>query len=254
MKRETMAGMGAATFALVGMLAWMGQGARAQGTEPLERKDDKRTINTNGVGKVRIKPDHARVFFGVQTFASGVKQARGANATTAKQVTDALKALKIPDLKMKSTNLTVELINSEGEGRVPKILGYRVTNTFTTLVRSEDAERLGPLAARVLDTALESGANMVEQVVFFREDDREAKREALVKAVQDARANAHALAVGADRKITDVINIVGQPDFGYMPQRMMMNSVQTAVGGDEGTSLMAGEQEITCTVSVTCSY
>jgi uncharacterized protein YggE len=251
MQRETITTAVAAAALILGLMSWVGRGAVAQSQET---KNDKRVINTNGEGKVRVRPDRARVFFGVQTFAPTVRTARSQNAAQVKQVTSELTALKIPDFKMKSTNLTVDLIQTEHDGKVPKIIGYRVTNTFTALVSSSDAEKLGPLASRVLDTALESGANLVEQILFFREDDSDAKREALAKAVQDARANAHALADGANKSVTDIIAINGQPEYAFASRNYIANSVQTAVGSGEGTSLMAGEQEITCNVSVTCTY
>jgi hypothetical protein len=236
---------------LVGVLTWAGQGAVAQGTEA---KSEKRTIQTAGEGTVRIHPDHARVFFGVQTFAPTVKQARAQNAVQVKQATSVLLGLKIPGLKMKSTNLMVEVVHVDGDGRTPKVAGYRVTNTFTALVKSDDPEKLGPLAGQVLDAALENGANHVQQVVFFKEDDSAAKREALVKAVRDARANADALAAGAERRVTEVISIVGQPQYAFGGQVQMMNSVQSDAGGGASTSLMAGEQEVTCSVTITCTY
>jgi len=250
MNRDTIAVTLALTAAILGGLAWAGQGAKAQGRET---KDDRRTIQTTGTGTIRVRPDHARVFFGVQTFAPTVKLARTQNAAQTKQVTGSLNALKVPDLKMKSTNMTVELVQSEADGRLPKIVGYRVTNTFTVLVHQDNAEQLGPLASRVLDTALENGANQVQQIVFFHEDNRNAKREALVKAVQDARGNADAMAAGAGKKVLDVITIDGQPQFEVFSQRMS-NMAQTAVPEGDSTTLMAGEQEITCSVSATFSY
>ena len=60
------------------------------------------------------------------------------------------------------------------------------------LVQNQEPEKLSALTNQVLDTALDSGANIVEQVVFFKQDDRDARREALSKAVQDATANAEA--------------------------------------------------------------
>jgi uncharacterized protein YggE len=236
---------------ITGALAWSGRGAVAQGPDT---KDRQRTIHTAGTGTVRIRPDRARVFIGVQTYAATVKQARSQNAAQTKQVTDALTALKIPDLKMKSTNMTVELIPADVEGsRTPKVAGYRVTNTFTALIANDDPERLGPLAGRVLDTALESGANLVQQIVFFKEDTAPAKRQALIKAVEDAQANAAALATGARENVKGVITIDGQPQFAYEGQQML-NSVQSAMPEGVATSLMAGEQEVTCNVTATYSF
>jgi uncharacterized protein YggE len=251
MKRDTIAvGMSLTTLVLVG-IAWAGQSAGAQSREV--RDTEKRTIQTTGTGTVRVRPDHARVFFGVQTFAPTVKQARGQNAAQTKQVTTALTALKIPDLKMKSSNITVELVQTDPDGRAPKIVGYRITNTFTVLIHQDNADQLGPLASRIMDSALENGANQVQQIVFFREDQKEAKREALMKAVEDARGNAEAMAAGARKKIVDVTAINGQPQFEVFDQRMT-NSIQAAVPEGDSTTLMAGELDVTCTVNATYSY
>lgn len=250
MKRETIStGLTLAAVVAAG-LAWNGQRATAQGSEG---EPARRTIQATGTATVRVHPDRARVFFGVQSFAPSVKQARAQNAAQTKQVNAALNALKIPDLKMKSANLTVELVQSEPDNRVPKIVGYLVTNRFTVLVQHNDAAQLGPLASRVLDTALENGANQVEQITFFRENPEDAKRTALRKAVEDARANAEAMAAGAGKKVLDVLTLNAQPEYQLFDYTRMTNSVQSAVQGDS-TSLMAGEQEITCVVNATYLY
>ena len=141
-------------------------------------KDKQRTINTSGTATVRVKPDSARVFFGVQTIAPTIKAARTDNADRVKKVMEALNALNVPDLKMKTSDVSVDLIQThKNEDKLPQVLGYRITNTFTVLVRNDTPAKLSAFAAQVLDTALENGATNVQQIVFFKGDLVEAQRQ-----------------------------------------------------------------------------
>jgi uncharacterized protein YggE len=238
-------------LALGGAVALRSGRALAQGPAA---PDAKRTISTSGSAMVRVHPDSGRVFFGVQSLASTVKGARGDNSARTEKVLAALGALKIPDLKLKSSDVRVELVQTqERNDQLPRIIGYRVTHSFTVLVQNQEPEKLSALTNQVLDTALDSGANMVEQVVFFKQDDRDARREALSKAVQDGTANAEALSAGAKRPLGDTIRIDGAPQYSYGGNRAMAQT-NGAFGGGSETPLVAGDLEVTCQVSVTCSF
>lgn len=243
----------AVLLALFAALLWQ-RGEAAQG---VEEKKEKRAIHTSGSATVRAKPDSARVFFSVITLAPSIREARADNGARVKKVLEALHDLKIPDLKMKSSDVNVELVQSRHDhDTLPKVIGYRVTNSFTVLVQNNDAEKLGSEASRVLDTALEKGVNHVQQIVFFKKDLAEARRQALSKAVEDATTNARALAVGAKVNLTDTISISGQPAYHYHGQQLAQVNAFAPAGGGEGgdTPLVAGDLEVTCNVSVTCTY
>src|SRR5262249_22364697 len=213
----------------------------------------KRTINTSGQATIKVKPDSARVYFGVQTLAKTIKDAREQNAAKVKKVLDALGALQIPDLKMKTSDVEVELVQSrEEKDRLPELIGYRITNTFTVLAQNDHPEKLSRDASRVLDTALENGVNIVQQISFFKKDLVDVRRQAMAKAVEDALANAHALAAGGKVKLADTVSINGEPAYYYGPQ-MRQNAAPVGGGGDD-TPLVAGDLEITCRVSVSCTY
>ena len=252
MRRGWIAGGLVAAVVLAGV--WL---PRGKGTDQADAADakEKRSIHTSGTAMVRVKPDSARVFFGVETMAPGVKDARADSEKRVKAVLDALHGLKIPNLRMKTADVTVSLEKTHRrEDRLPEILGYKVTHTFTVLIQDADVDKLGATARRVLDTALEHGANIVEHISFFRQDDKEARREALAKAVEDALANAKALAGGAKVQLRDPITIHGQPDYSsgrYNDNRSQ--NVMAQPGGD-GATMVAGDLVVTCSVSVTCSY
>ena len=220
-----------------------------------EAEKDKHTINASGAATIRIKPDSARVFFGVQTIAKTVREAREENSAKTRAVLDALRNLHIKDLKMKTSNVNVELLQSHrGEATLPAILGFRLTNSFTVLITDQDAASLSSKASQVLDSALEAGANQVQQILFFVRNEEEVNRQALSKAVEDALANAQALAAGAKVTIRDTVAISGQPEYYRYPAQMMQNSMP--VGGPRGseTPVVAGDLEITCRVNIECRY
>lgn len=232
-----------------------------RGQAPAEAADqakDKRTIATSGSATLKVKPDAARVFFGVQTAAKTIQEARKENGSRSRKVIDALRALNIADLKLKTANIHVEIVyeRQQDELHLPRILGYKVTNSFSALVKDKDAVRLGANASRLLDTALENGANTVQQIVAFREDEAEIGRQGLSRAVEAALANADAIAAGAKVRVTGTFALQGQPEYTFGPgQCGLTNSIVVAGEGAAGeTPVIVGDLEVTIRVNVTCTY
>lgn len=255
MKSKTLPILAAAVLIGAILYVWQHPAAPAQERGPAEKKDDRRgTLTTAGTATARIKPDSARVFFRVESYAEDIKAARAANAKQVDQVLTALGGLKIDGLKMKSTNVNVELVthNRQAEERLPKILGYHVTHAFTVLVENDDPVKLAADAGRVLDAALANGATGVEQIQFFARDLEKARRDLLTRAVEGAMRNARALAAGANRSIDEIATIHGQPQFGEYSNIRQQNTLFAA--GDDSTPLVAGDLVLTCNVTVSCKY
>lgn len=222
-----------------------------------EAKSDRGKITTSGTATLKVKPDAARVYFGVQTISKTVKAAREENSERCKNLIAALNALEIRDLKMKTADINVDLVQSNQHDvtKLPEILGFRVTNSFSVLIQDKDAAKLSANASRVLDTALEKGANFIQRMEAFRYDDAELKREGLAKAVEDAVTNAAALAAGAKVRISGTYSIDGQPDYQYgRGQCGLTNALVVGGGGIGDTPVIVGDLEITIRVSVTCTY
>jgi uncharacterized protein YggE len=235
--------------------------AAAGGPNSPEPTEKPATLRTAGSATVRVKPNAARVFFGVQTQAVSVKDARTENNSRIRKVLAALAALKIPDLKSKTSDVQVDILYGRTDGnQLPPITGYRISTTFTVLVSNDDPVKLGGQAARVLDAALENGANTVQQIAFLRKEGlTEARRKALTQAVEDALANARALAAGARKDNVKVIAIDGEPQYrlwDYRGRNAMVQSVNVAIpqGPETEAALVVGDLEVTCRVNVTCTY
>jgi uncharacterized protein len=264
MKSMTLVGGGLLGGLLLGLLltqlpALQGQ-TSVRGPDGKDKEKDKRVIHAGGSATVRVSPDSARLFFSVQTMAPKLASARAENAQLTKKVIEAVRKLQIPKLKMKSSDIQVGIRYSDTARaeRLPAVLGYTVTNSFTILVENDDPTKLSEAATRLLDTALENGVNQVPQLTFFRKDLKETQRRALAEAVQDALQNARTLARGADVRITDTIDISSESDTFY-PYALAQNRFQNAafpVGGEGGTAtpLVAGDLDVTMRVHITCTY
>jgi uncharacterized protein YggE len=261
MKRMTLVGGGLVGGLLLGLLltrlpALQGQTA-VRGPDAKDKEKEKRVIHASGSGSVRVSPDSARLFFAVQTMAPKLASARADNAQLTKRVIDAVRKLQIPKLKMKSSDVQVGIRYSDTARaeRLPTVLGYTVTNSFTVLVENDDPTKLSEAAARLLDTALENGVNQVPQVTFFRKDLKETQRRALAEAVQDALQNARSLARGADVRISDTVEINESSPIYYGALNTFQNASMPAGGeGGQATPLVAGDLDVTMRVSITCTY
>ncbi len=245
---------------LVGTL-WL----RGQGTAVPEGHKDKeeRFITTTGTAKLRVKADSARVFGSVEKIAPTVKEAREESNAAVNKLTLALKALKIDGLKMKTADVSIHpQLDDSKEAAPHKIVGYRVTYDFTVLIENTDSERLNAHAGKVLDAILENGANKLDRVVFFKKDESAAQREAKTKAVEDALVNAKALLAGAQVAKFQVTQIYDSPGYtpwvapalGNAQLQNPFNPAQAVPQPNDETRVMAGEVEVSCTVTVVCSY
>lgn len=243
-----------ALLAGAGLIAWQ---IKAPAQEKKDAKDDHRgTLTTAGTASTQVKPDSARVYFRVESYAADIKTARSENAKSVEAVINALKKLPIANLKMKSADVSVQLVTHRrnDEERLPKILGYHITNAFTVLIENDDTVKLADEASRVMDTALEKGATGVDQIQFFARDLEKARRELLTKAVEDALRNARALASGANRAINEIATIHGQPEYQMEHQNYRQTNNTAIITPGDSTPLVAGNLVLTCSVSVSCKY
>ena len=211
------------------------------------------TINTSGSATVRTKADSARVALRVQTSAETIKGARENHRARVQKVMDGLLSLKLPDLKVATSIVHVEMIyeyKSREMIELPKLLGYRVTTNLAGTICDVDPSKLGNMTMQILDAALESGATSVQHIVFSRMDDAEIRRQALAKAVEDALQNARAIAEAAGVEIKGKQSIQGQPQ--YSSRYEYTSGEKGSLPGD--TTVVAGDVEITCTVGVVCTF
>ncbi len=256
-----------ASFAILFVSLFVPLQGRLVGQGPKNAEADKdaaaHTVLTEGEATVRTKPDHARVYLRVETIADTVKEAGQQNMAKVKKVMTAIDGLKIAGLKPTTRAVELKPIHSQEEWQVkfklPTILGYRCRQAFSVLIQSDDVDKLASTASKVLETALENGANGVEDIEFFRKDLTDLKRDALTKATEDALGNAQALVLGAKRKVTDVLMIDNASSWYDRPISVGGFNMGGFGGGQPGHggtdyTVFAGTVQVTCKVKLTCLH
>ena len=200
-------------------------------------------ITASGTAESKMTPDMATIRIGVETQAKTAKEAQaGTNALAQKLLAAALKV--VPDKKAFQTSdlsLNPEIVYSNVNG-VPtqKITGYRARNILT--VRLDDVAKVGPL----VDAVTDAGATNVDSIAFGLKDEKPARRQALMDAVQDARDKAEAMAAGLGLKIFGVASI----DEGGGPIVRPYMQTMLAERREPSAPVMPGEVSVGVSVTV----
>lgn len=222
-----------------------------QASEGAPRQE--RLISTQGYGEVRVRPDSFRASAGVEAQADTLEKARTEVNTRMQRVTQALNKLRIEGITLQTEMLQIFPVYDqprEGEG-LPKIVGYRAQNTLTVMVRGADDQRLGEVAARVVDAAVAAGANNVSGISFFLKDASGARRKALQEAVSDAERNARAIAEIAQVQLSGLVSIDGAPELGG-PMLRAFDLAEAA--GASSTPIETGETVISSRVTASFAF
>lgn len=199
-----------------------------------------RTITVVGEGKTSIKPDVARVNIGVEVMKPTVQEASAENKATVEAVLATLEAAGVESRDIQTSGYSVYVERWGAEGPLPEDdLRYRVSNNVNVKVR--DLESVGKL----LDAAIEAGANNIYGVEFALDDPSEAQSQARAKAVENAKAKAEELAGLAGVELGQIVSlseVIGASGGFYTG---MLASSSFMGGGGGGTPVSPGELEIT---------
>jgi uncharacterized protein YggE len=204
------------------------------------------TITVNGTGKSTVTPDRFTFSVGVQTVAPTVDQAVNQNNTRVAAVVAALKKAGAADTELRTSNFAIWPQQDYTQGKLPRILGYQVSNNIT-VTKSEIAD-----AGKLLQVAVNAGVNQSSGLQFEVSDPAKGRSEGLAAAFQDARAKAALLATAAGRSLgrTMTINEGGvqgvQPP--YPPRPMAVRAEMAQAVSD--IPVESGSQEMTYSVTV----
>jgi len=171
-------------------------------------KYEQHTISVTGRGEIFITPDVANISFSVETNAKTASEAVKQNADNTSKVLKALKAQIGKDDKLSTAgyNLT-PVYEYNNQTKKSEFNGYRATNVIT--VKTYDLNNLGNL----IDSAAAAGSNNIQGLSFDTTKRDEYRREALVKAVEDAKTTAQTVTNAAGVKITKIFQI--SPSYDY---------------------------------------
>lgn len=160
-------------------------------------------ISVSGNGVISVAPNVADVNFGVITEANDAGTAQAKNSEIVNKVIASLKNSGIPANNINTAGYYLNPKYVYDEGKAPKVSGYEVRNEITVTVR--DITMIG----KVIDLAVKSGINQVQNIRFYAEGSTEQKAKALTLAIQDARAKADVIAAALGKKIVGIKSASG---------------------------------------------
>ena len=196
------------TFGALGALIFCAAAAAHDGP-----KD--RLLTVGGEGEVEVAPDRADVGFSVEASEKSLADAEKAVTEATAKLLRLCDSLGIPKAEVRSAQL---IVNPQYDGGVvsnrPRIVGYYVSRQIDIDLR--DLSKLGKL----LQGAVDTGANRMSGVSFGSTRKDEHQRAALARAAEDAKANAEALAKATGVKLGRLHTLVAS-ESGGMPMMMM---------------------------------
>jgi uncharacterized protein YggE len=125
-------------------------------------------------------------------------------------------------------------------------IGYSATALLSICVRDLDQ------AGKVIDAAMNAGANQLNGVEFMSSDQRDARDQALTLAVQDGMRKAKVIAAAAGinlPKIPSSIEEASMATYGAASNMIMMMDNAVAES-DKSTTLQAGMLSVTAKVTI----
>jgi uncharacterized protein YggE len=247
---------------------------------------DERVISTTGTATIYAKPDVARIYYGVRVSEPSADAVRDVLGKTTTAIDEAVKKLKLPavtvttapvSIKQSSGNqngLNVAPAPPGGGAPAPGLGPFLGYTSHTATIGEKDPEKLRAAVDSFVKAVTEAGANTgggeekesnigivlpgQEQtggpkVVLAREDDSDAREQALQKAVEKAMKSARAIAKGLGGNEVKVLSVSDAPEADKAGPESMMSMIY---GIESGTAprVPAGQVEVKVRVVVKVSY
>jgi len=209
------------------------------------------TISVTGSATVSSNPDTLIVVLGVESEAKTANDALSKNSNSLNSVISSLINSGIPTDDIQTSNFSIyPLYDSikDSNGNWQQVLnGYRVSNILS--IQSENIDSAG----NILDVAVSSGVNRVDNVSFQLSNDKLQKisDNLIADAINDATQKAEKALAPLKQKIVGVKSIIIHDNVvPYYDSPMRASFDRVTESSMKSTPIMSGNEEITTNVSV----
>lgn len=204
-----------------------------------------RTVAVSGQGEVQAEPDQAIVTLGVESRKLKLEDARAEVTKTIEAVLKLTRDLKIDQKYVRAARINVQPeYNWDNTARERNLIGYFVSRQVEVDLR--DLDKLGSL----LEKATDLGVNQLGDPRLESSKRRDLEREALAKAVQDARLNAEVIAKAAGAKLGAARSISASSGFVPVPMMRAKTMAMSAEAGDTAQTYQSGQMTFNGNVQV----
>lgn len=210
-----------------------------------EEKKDISILRVDGHGEVKVNPDVASLSISVETNAAEARTAARENAEKMDKVLARLKTQISGKDNISTSSFHIIPIYEYDESRKKSTLtGYRVTNKI--LIETENIRNIGKL----IDSAIQAGANRLDSLRFSTDKKDLYRKQALEKAVIDAKETAGIVARAAGVSIVRVIEISPSYQMPFPIYRDARETRKMAVAQAAPTQIEPGELTISSSVNM----
>lgn len=227
-------------LAIFGMILLLGSTAGAQQSNDRPRIP---SITVSGDATVSAEPDQAEIDIGVVTQARTAPDATKENAERLARVLAEIKKQLGKGDEVKTSGYSLAPNYRYPQGGKPEIVGYTASNTLR--IKTTNLNLVG----RLIDSAMQAGANNVNRLVFTLKDELAAQLGAMKMASAKARAKAEAVAVALGLKIVRIVSVNEGERMVQPIYRQAMAARAEAASAP--TPVEPGTVEVRSTVSMT---
>ena len=209
------------------------------------------TISVSGSATASSNPDSLVIILGVESEAKTANDSLSQNSDSLNSVISALANSGISEDEIQTSNFSIYPIYDsikDFSGNWKQILnGYRVSNILS--IQTDKINSAGD----IIDAAVSSGANRVDNISFQLSDDKLQKisDNLIADAINDATQKAEKALVPLKQKIVGVKSVVIHDNvIPYYDSPMRASFDGFAESSMKSAPIMSGDEEITTNVSV----
>ena len=160
------------------------------------------SISVNGEATIAAEPDQAQIDIGVTTQARTAPDASRENTERLARVLAEVKKLLGKGDEVKTSGYALNPQYRYPQGGKPEIVGYQANNTVR--IKMSKLDDVG----KVIDAAMQSGANNINRLSFTLKDEDAARLDALKQASAKAKAKAEAIAASLGLRIVRIASVI----------------------------------------------
>lgn len=210
------------------------------------------TISVSAEGKVTAVQDLATVTIGVMSQGTTSADVKDQNNKKINKIIEFIKAQGIKDEDIKTSQFTF-YPQQDWRSGAPVITGYQSDQTVTVKVRGIDKSQ--DVLEKILDGAVNTGANQIQGVNFSFENSDALQQQARKLAIDNAKKKAQELAAEAGLTLGKVVSISESGSYMPGPMPYAYDSVQAVgMGGGMAKSIAPnvepGSQDVTESMTV----
>ena len=201
---------------------------------------NERFVSVQGNADIWVVPDAFTVTFVIEERGSSVEKLNASVQKKTAQIIKFMRKMSVEERKIETMQISLNPYYERYDGPTPSPAGFVLSRSIT--VTHSDIDSYD----KMIDGALRSGANRIEQFSFVVSNQERLYEQALVEAMKDAQKKAELILKPTDSSITGIVSI-SEAAHNAAPR------MRTLMASSEMTTALPGSQSVSANLSVVFS-